>query len=108
MEIRAGSLAVFLTVDLLRKEHQEYPFPQDVIGVIVTEKDRSGLTFPDPTVDYSSICWDCYRRGTRTEVDKRVDPECHLCAWAICPVCFACKDPKYGDCPQNARRAGRA
>lgn len=40
--------------------------------------------------------------GRTVTVDKQIHPECPLCRWAICPECEACRDMKYGGCPQNA------
>ncbi len=108
LALRARRLDVFLAVEMLRKENDKHAFPRDFVDRILKEKQRSNLTFPDRNVDYSSICWDCNRRRKRTEVDKRVDPECRECTWAICPICYACKDPKFGGCPENDKRHGRS
>ena len=105
--IREGIIGLYEIVDDLREEHTSKPFTELTVASIRVEQDRAGLKFPAGGREHLSICWDCHKRGVTTKVDKRIDPECQVCHWVICPKCGACQDPKRGDCPENHQRAGR-
>lgn len=102
--VRKRSLDLLSHIDEMRRKHVEKAFPAEVVEAFAAEQKRSGLDFGEMGKTHRSICWDCNDKGLKTELDKRLDPECPACSWAICPVCGACQDPAFGDCGERTKR----
>lgn len=84
----------------LRKLHEDTSLTEDLISQITEDKKRAGIDLPDSYSEYQSICWYCYAKyKKKVTVDKRVHPVCTTCGWVKCPVCGACRDQKFGGCP---------
>jgi hypothetical protein len=96
--IRTAALAVYDAVDELWERSKGRSLPPPLVESLNHEQSRSGLKFIRQQDGHASICWACHARGLTTRVDKRVDPECHSCRWAVCFKCGACRDPKHGGC----------
>lgn len=108
--IRGRTQLVLRALEKLRAAHVKSPLPAELVRQIQRDKERAQLDLPATSAEYQNICWDCFAHGKEVIVDKRVDPVCKTCGWVQCVRCGACRDPKFGECPDRVYkgRRGRA
>ena len=105
--IRGRTQMILRALEKLRVTHATSALPAELVRRIQHDKARAQLDLPATAAEYDNICWDCYAHGERVIVDKRVDPICKTCNWVKCVLCGACRDPKFGGCPDRVYRGRR-